>query len=287
MPRLQLPYDHDTCSPPRVMSNTTSFLSYASSKNCRNDDALVLLREKCSKQSSISREGEYHDRDDASLLPTSARLRAAFPTSQESHTKILNLLNCDCDLCKPQHNALEDTEREKALPSEILGSDDNLKSFATLILSGCLFAWREFMRSEDESLQRFDRRLRSNPGLRLRRRLFRFASEAQCSHDEEIRAGTPLPQQCLTCVASTFRDCVRWKFRLQSVKTVRRSDKIEDYFLSDINLPLVLEHEDQIDKPRKPGLRFSRCRIEPTHCQSEELTVCSIRRVVASASSLT
>ncbi|USW54210.1 Putative serine/threonine-protein kinase, active [Septoria linicola] len=128
------------------------------------------------------------------------------------------------------------------------------------------------MRSEDESLQRFDRRLRSNPGLRLRRRLFRFASEAQCVHDEETRAGTPLPQQCLTCVASTFRDCVRWKFRLQSVKTVRRSDKIEDYFLSDINLPLVLEHEDQIDKPRKPGLRFSRCRIEPTHCQNEELT---------------
>ena len=250
----------------------TSFLSYASLQKCKNDNALAIIRKHCSKGSSIRREGEYDDNDDADLLPTLARLRQAFPTP-ESHINIQDFLSCTCELCRPQHGALEDDDRESQLSHEILRSDEHLKAFVTLVLSGCLFALREFLKSEDD-LKTFARFI-GNKGAQARRRLFGFIdiNGVQCQHTAEARAAIPLSLQCLACVALTFRSCIGRKSRLQAIKTLKKSERIEEYVLSTANLPIVLEHADQIEKPFKPGVRFSRCRIESTHCQSEELTV--------------
>jgi serine/threonine protein kinase len=246
------------------MNATAPFLAFASSRRCKNVDALQLIRRHASRQSSIG------DGPEIELLPTIHRIRLAFPNITSSTSLLRQYLDCVCDLCKPQHNALGDPEREEALPLEIISSDDKLKAFAALVLAGCLFALREYHRDADNGLENFCRRVKSNQGLRGRLFPFAIGGPSTCPHDDPDPTTTPLPHQCIPCVATSFRACVRSKLRLLHVKSLRKWTKIEDIY-SDSNLPIIQEQLEHADK-RRPTLRFSRCRIEPTHCSPEELS---------------
>jgi serine/threonine protein kinase len=212
----------------------------------------------------LRREDEFGDHDDADLIPTLERLRKSFPTAAELEP----LLQCDCDLCGPQQQLHNDVERVRALAYDISRSDEKLRAFATLVLAGCLFAWREFSRRVNDDLSDFSKRVKAEnaTGSDLRRRLFARVTSDECDHTAYARL--KLRRQCPECAGNAFRDGIRAKLRLLRIPVLQRTSMIEEYDEFD-NLPFVQEDSDQVESS-KATVRFWRCRVEPTHCTIDE-----------------
>ncbi|EME79538.1 uncharacterized protein MYCFIDRAFT_178126 [Pseudocercospora fijiensis CIRAD86] len=213
-------------------------------------EALLRIRAQASKQSSVKREEEYEVAEDADLLPTLERLRRAFPSADkrlrgETLRTIHDLLNCDCVLCSPQRDALNNARRERELPAEIVDSSDKLKAFSALALSGCLFATREFLRSNADDVDDFSKLVRRSAGQHIRSRLFRFVDTRrttceECTHDAP--PSIPFAELCLQCAANRFRESIRPKVQLMKVVTLNVAQDDLDEFYGNVNLPITQEH---------------------------------------------
>ncbi|KAF7198317.1 putative serine/threonine-protein kinase nek2 [Pseudocercospora fuligena] len=251
------------------------FLAYASGEDCKTTEALLRIRVHASKQSSVKREEEYEVAEDADLLPTLERLRRAFPSAEkrpETLRTIQDLLNCDCVLCVPQHGALNNARRERDLAAEIVDSNEKLKAFSALALSGCLFATREFLRSNADDVDDFSKLVRRPAGQQIRWRLFRFVDISrteceECSHD-----GPPnihFNELCPKCAADRFRESIRPKVQLMKVVGLTVSHDDLDEFYGNVNLPFISEHQI-LEGQSRASVKFSRCSFEPGYCELHE-----------------
>ena len=262
------------------------FLAFASGEDCKTTEALLRIRVHASKQSSVKREEEYEVAEDADLLPTLERLRRAFPSAEkrpETLRTIQDLLNCDCVLCVPQHGALNNARRERDLAAEIVDSNEKLKAFSALALSGCLFATREFLRSNADDVDDFSKLVRRPAGQQIRSRLFRFVDISrtecdECSHDGP--SSIPFNELCPKCAADRFRESIRPKVQLMKVVGLTVSHDDLDEFYGNVNLPFISEHQI-LEGQSRASVKFSRCSFEPGYC---EMHVCMARLLDTDAS---
>jgi hypothetical protein len=257
---------HATAKAPLVAMDHAFFYSLAKKRGCTTVDAARSI-----KKNALKKDGQTTNVADANLLPTIETLRKSSSGGPGVFTanKIQVLLRCKCPLCWEKRSRT-DPVSDQHLSRQIFEDAEQLKLFALLCLTGCLFMVRMLL---DNNYRRLEdlRYMEHGDNTKLKDVFKAYQDKfGSCPRSRERHHQHGDISDCLM---QGFSECVRgniWLFRIRKIGFA--SNIINLATDSKENLPFI--HESQSSEPRN-SREFIKCKIAPGYYDeaSEELNV--------------